>query len=297
MPYTGGGRGSAGWRLPAWLAVALALASPVAHAQPDSGDSPLRKFEKGAQPPGAPPSAPQPAPSPPAGQQQGSTASADSGDNWFGELLEVLFGDNHASSGNADSGASGGGNTQFHTFLDRPTDLTLERLDARTDITLRRDEGDVLIPYVRYDFAYQQLSSSISGYDNRLELGYGVASLLVEDYRLYDRAYATALTLDRYLLQYRVSLNRRSEFDFGVGETEMLGANYTQLGTVSLAARFILADNLLLEVRPTWARTIQDYEAAIALTQPYWSLKAGYRSMTSPGGTLQGPFIGLALHD
>ncbi len=296
-----GGKGDArnGLR-PAWFAFALPLmlASPAGYCQPGADDSPLRKFEKGAQPPSNSQSGAQPAPQPApqsSGQQGGSGASNKDDENWLGELLDVLFSPSGGSSDGAQNG-SGGGNVQMHTFLDIPTERTMDRLDPRADITLRRDDGDVLIPYARYDFGYQEVSSSISGYDNRLEFGFGAASMQVEDYRLYDRKYGAALTIDRYLLQYRVSVNRRSELDFGVGQTELLGASYTALGTVSMAARVILADNLMLELRPTWARTVQDYDAAVALTLPYWSLKAGYRTMTSPGGTLQGPYVGFALH-
>ncbi len=312
MPHIGGGKGGARARLlPACvtLLLALGLASPAAWC--DANDSPLRKFEKGAQPP------PSPAPSQSSGQNSSSGDSNEHHDDWLSDLLDFLFspGDGHASgnsaSGNSasgdsasgdsasgDSGAGGSGSDDppIHTFLDRPTNLTMARLDPRTDISVRRDDGDILIPYARYDFGYQTLSAGIYGYDNRLEAGFGAFGVQFEDYRLYDRNFGIGLTLDRYLLQYRISVNRRSEFDFGIGQTDLMGATLTQLRTVSVTGRIMLVDNLMLEVRPAWARTVQDYDGALVLTLPYWSLKAGYRSMTSPGGTLQGPYIGFALH-
>lgn len=290
-----GEKGSAGRKVrAAWLACALALtlASPAAHCEgggpPNPDDSPLRKFEKGARP--APSS--EPAPQAPAPPLSGSPNDGEHDDDWLGDFLDFLF----SPSGGSSAGNASGDDTS-PGLLAAATDLTMARLDPGTDISLRRDEGDALIPYIRYDFAYQNVSSSISGYDNRIELGYGVVSILADDYHLTDGAYGVSLTVDRYLLQYRVSVDRRSEFDFGVGETDLLGANYTRLGTVSIAARFMVADNLMLELRPTWARTVQDYEGAAAYARRGWSLKAGYRSMTSPGGTLRGPFIGFSLYD
>jgi hypothetical protein len=295
MPHQQGEKGGAGRRPAharlAW-ALALALASTVACAQaggpPNTDESPLRKFEKGAQTQ----SGSQPAASQPPGQTAGSGGSNDQHDDWLGDFLDFLFSPSGGSSG---SNASGD-DAPAPGFLAVPTDLTMARLNPRTDITLRRDDGDILIPYARYDFGYQQLSAGIRGYDNRFEAGFGVFSFLFEDYRLYDQNYGAALTLERYLMQYRVSVNRRSELDFGVGQTDLMGAGYTSLDTLSVAGRFMLLDNVLLEVRPVWARTVHDYDAALMLTQPYWSLKAGYRTMTSPGGTLQGPYLGFALH-
>jgi hypothetical protein len=295
MPHIGGGKGGAGTRLaPACvtLLLALGLASPAAWC--DANDSPLRKFEKGAQPPAS-----QPAPAQPAGQNAGSGDSNEHHDDWLGDVLDFLFSSPRSSDSAQNAGRSvsgGGGQAAAPSILDIPADLTMARLDPRTDITVRRDEGDILIPYARYDFGYQTLSAGIHGYDNRLEAGFGVVSVLFEDYRLYDRNFGVGLTVDRYLLQYRISVNRRSEFDFGIGQTDLMGATLTQLGTVSVTGRIMLVDNLLLELRPAWARTVQDYDGALVLTLPYWSLKAGYRSMTSPGGTLQGPYIGFALH-
>ena len=290
-------------RMPARaLALALALAGPAAFAQlggpPNADDSPLRKFEKGAQPaPSQPapskPASSQPASSGPSGQNSGSGDSNEHDDSWLGDLLGFLFSPSGGSSGGSNSG---GDDAAAPGFLAVPTDRTIARLDPRTDITVRRDDGDILIPYARYDFGYQQLSSGIRGYDNRLEAGYGPFSFLFEDYRLYDQNYGAALTIERYLMQYRVSVNRSSEIDFGVGQTDLMGAGYTSLGTLSVAGRFMLLDNLMLEVRPAWARTVHDYDGALVLTQPYWSLKAGYRTMTSPGGVLQGPYLGFAVH-
>lgn len=293
----------------AGVALMLACASAAAWCQggganPD--DSPLRKFENGARPA----QDPQPAPASP-----GSGDSGEHGDSdWLADLLNILFSGKDTQAPGSGGGSSGQGSSedspaqgpdigdawpdlQFHTFLDRPTSLTMHRLDPQAEAAVRRDDGDILIPYVRYDFAYNHVSSSISGVDNRLELGWGVIGILADEYYLTDSAYGVSLTMDRYLLQYRLSINRRGELDLGVGETDLLGANYTQLGTVSVAARFIAAEHLMVEFRPTWANTIQDYEGAVAYTRSGWSLKAGYRSMTSPGGTLQGPFVGFALHD
>ena len=298
MHTKGGSRGAGRqlWPAGGTLLLALGCASPAAWCAAD--DSPLRKFEKGAQPSATQPAPSLPAPSQPSGQD---TRSGDAGDHhdddWLGDLLNFLFSPSDRSSGSSAGGGEDGDAPEIDTFLDRPTILTMARLHPRADAGVRRDEGDALIPYVRYDFAYQHVSSSASGYDNRLELGYGVISVLVDDLHLTDRAYGVSLTVDRYLLQYRVSVDRHREFDFALGETDLLGANYTQLGTVSVAARFMVTNHVMLEFRPTWANTIQDYEGAAAYSQPGWSVKAGYRSVTSPGGTLQGPFIGFSLYD
>lgn len=306
-----------GLRLSACVALALAFASPAvwcAGEEPNSDDSPLRKFEKGAHP----------APNPQPAEQPSSSGDSEKhhgdDDNWLGDLLgdmlSGLFSSNHSQTpsqaGGSTDGADGtnstentGGedigtwwsNFEIHTFLDRPTYLTMQRMDSEADDTVRRNDGDVLIPYVRYDFSYHHVSSSISGIDNRIEVGYGVIGILADNYLLNDSAYGTSLSVDRYLLQYRLSINKRGELDMGVGETYLMGANSTQFNTVSLAGRIIVDDHLMFEFRPSWTSAIQDYEGAVAYTGSGWSLKSGYRSMTSPGGTLQGPFIGFALHE
>lgn len=277
----------------------LAFASSPAWCQGNGAnpdDSPLRKFERGARPA----QNPQPTPHPPrsAGpDEHGSGGSTDHGyndpdenhrdDDFFGDLLGDLLSDilnglfshhhSHASSG------TGGG-------------ITMQQQDPGIDDDVQHEAGDVLMPYVRFDSAYNNVSSSIYGNDNRLEIGYDDISFLADLYYLTDSTYGTSFSVDRYLLQYRLPVKPRGEVDFGVGRTNMYGASFTQLGTLSVAARFIVKDHVMLEFRPSWTHTIQDYEGTVAYTWTGFTLKAGYRSMTSPGGTLQGPFIGFALH-
>ncbi len=238
---------------------------------PDANsDSVLGKFERGVQPAPSKPAEPAPErhPSP-----NHNHESDDFAGGFADELAQIAM-DVIAESGR----------------------LTMQRLDSSTDIALRRNDGDIMIPFVRYDFAHQNVSGSIFANTHRLELGYGPFALFLEDSVFHERAPSNTLTITRQLFLYRMSLSRTAEVDFGLGRSIVYGTQRTELNSVSLPVKLVVSENVALELRPTWADTMDDYEIALNWGRPYGSLKVGYRSLVAAGTSLNGPFAGFSLY-
>jgi hypothetical protein len=259
---------------PAALFVILALCAPAAYCgapnHSDESGGTLGKFEKDVQPPA------DPAPRPADGDRRRDREHHD-GDS-LGDELVSSFGDLVVS-----------------IFADLGNQ-TLLRLAPDAQPPVRRDDGDILIPFVRYDFAYQHITSSINADSNRLEAGYGPYAFSLEQYTFRESAPSFTLTVDSATFLYRISLSKAAEVDFGLGHTTITGAQRTTLNTVTLPVKIALTDNTALELRPAWSGTLADYELALHWGMPYWSAKIGVRTLNSPGTSLRGPFAGFSLH-
>ena len=181
------------------------------------------------------------------------------------------------------------------TILAEGGKSTLQRLDPATEGRLYRNEGDPSIPFVRYDFAYQQVSANIDARSSRLEGGYGPVALFLEDYSFNETLPASTLDIQRQMLLYRMS-GQQAEFDIGLGQSVITGAGRTVVGAVSLRCRFTLGENVSMEILPVWGGGMSDYELALYWGRQYGSLKIGYRSLSSPDVSLNGPFAGFALY-
>lgn len=251
--------------------VLLAMAgTSSAYGQNDPGaDSPLRKFEKNAQP-AATPSQP-PAPPPAEHDRQHEDHGNDLGQELASDLINATM-DIAIEVGAA----------------------TMKRVNSGADELVRRDNGDILIPFLRYDFSRQSISGAIFALDNRVEAGYGPLAMMFEKYAFYDRA--STLTFYRQMLLYRASTSKDFELDLGAGQTVMYGTLRTPLGSFSIPVKLRVADAVTIEFIPTWSGTINDYETALHWGGKFASFKVGYRYLSSPDMNLKGPFAGLALY-
>ncbi len=286
-------------RLSETLVILMALgASASAYCQQAPNDnSPLRRFEKGVQTPSSQPS--------------NQTSSQSSTQTYYQPPSQPYQYDPFAPPGTASSYQSQG--TRRPQSDDLVGDLmgdmlgavvglagemgvlTLQRMSSSADVATRREEGDILLPFVRYDFFRQHAIANIYATDHRLEVGYGPVALLVEKYTFYQQP-NDSLTINRKLFLYRMSPVREAEIDLGFGESVVSGLQNTSLGTFSLPITVMLGDNVALEFRPTWSHTMDDYEGAIHLGGRFGSVKLGYRYLSTSGAVLNGPFAGFSLY-
>ena len=167
--------------------------------------------------------------------------------------------------------------------------------DPDAEAPLLRNDGEPLIPFVRYDFGYQRVSANITGRIHRLEGGYGPVALFLEDYTLDESSPAATLNIQRQMILYRMSGNR-AEIDIGLGQTVISGVQRTEIGAVSLRGRFMLSEAVSIDILPTWGSGLDDYELALHWGRQFGSLKIGYRRLHSPSTSLGGPFAGFALY-
>ena len=172
---------------------------------------------------------------------------------------------------------------------------TMQRVAPDNLSASRRHDGDALIPFMRYDFGYQRVSSGIDASFNRFEGGYGPFALYLEEYGFHEAAPATVLTVHRQMFLYRVA-GQNTEVDFGFGRSIVTGANRTVMGAFSVRGKFKLTDYASIDFTPVWGNGMGDYELAFRLGRPYGSFTLGYRSLITSGASLNGPFAGFAFY-
>lgn len=172
---------------------------------------------------------------------------------------------------------------------------SLQRLEPGADPSQHRNDGDLLIPFVRYDFAYQRVSSDITAHFNRFEGGYGPVALFLEDYAFSEQSPPSSLTVKRQMFLYRMS-GSKAEMDIGLGQTVILGTQRTVINALSVRGRIMFDENISIDIFPIWGDGMADYELALHYGRKYGSLMIGYRSLNSYSTSLEGPFAGFALY-
>jgi hypothetical protein len=185
---------------------------------------------------------------------------------------------------------------EFMNWIGELGQLTWQRPNLADDSESKRNEGDILIPFIRYDFAYQKIASNIHANSHRLEAGYGPFAVFLEEYILNETAPDNTLKVSRQLLLYRMSPDPMFEVDFGIGQSIVSGVQRTTLDTISLPIKVVFSENVALAFRPAWAGVMSDYEIALHIGQQYGSINVGYRTLNAPDSRLSGPFAGLSIY-
>jgi hypothetical protein len=156
--------------------------------------------------------------------------------------------------------------------------------------------GEALIPFARFDLSYQDVESDVDAWDYRLEGGYGPVGLQCNLTHYSEETPEDDLDMLRFYGMYRMSFGTIVEVDLGLGALTIDGNGRDTRFSLTVPVRIYPTDWLGIEIRPAWADNVTDCDIALLLTAPYVSLKAGYRWVSSPTESLNGPYAGLAVH-
>jgi hypothetical protein len=162
-----------------------------------------------------------------------------------------------------------------------------------------RKPGESLIPFVRFDYGYQNVDSDIDASDYRIEFGYGPFGFQVRKTSFVERNPDDKLDFNQLHALYRMSIGNRFELDLGLGVFEIEG-NERNSG-FSLTVPFLFHPNEIIgvELRPVWTQingnSIVDFDMALLCGWRYFSVRAGYKSVWTTGASLNGPYIGISL--
>ena len=173
---------------------------------------------------------------------------------------------------------------------------SMQRVASEANDPMRRIAGEPLIPFMRYDFAYQHVSSRIGANIHRFESGYGPVALLLEKYTFNEHEPSNTLQVERQMFMYRMSVGNDAEIDLGIGKSVITGMQRTTINVISLPVKFMIGEMTSVELRPTWGGAVDDFEVALHWGVKLGSLKAGYRILSSPDASLKGPFAGMAFY-
>lgn len=155
--------------------------------------------------------------------------------------------------------------------------------------------GDPLIPFARFDLAYQYVESDVEALDVRAEAGFGPFGAHLDYTRYWEQAPADRLDLVRVLGLFRMSFGSTVEADLGCGVLTLNGDQPDSRFLLSLPVLIHPSPYWGVEFRPAWAARVSDYDLAALLTWRCASLKLGYRWVDSPNESLDGPYAGFSV--
>ena len=255
----------------------VAVAQDVSSTSQDSDASVLRHFEKSIQPDSGNNNVGIPQGEPPhTGKDDDDSIGHELGDELATDFMNGLM-------------------NVVSTIVVEGGRATMQRVAPGTDASFRRNDGDALIPFVRYGFGYQRVSANIDATFNRLEGGYGPFALYLEEYGFHEAAPASVLMVQRQMFLYRVA-GQHTEIDFGLGRSVVAGAKRTVMDAVSLRGKFMLSDSTSIDFTPVWGNGMDDYELTLHWGRQFGSFAVGYRSLQTSGASLNGPFAGFAFY-
>lgn len=159
-----------------------------------------------------------------------------------------------------------------------------------------RENGELLIPYLRADMAYRPVDDDVIAREYQFELGYGAFAIHYNASRYEETDPPDKLDLRYVFGVYRMSLFSGSELDLGLGELVVNGNEDHSYTAFTMPFRIQPDQRIGFEFRPIWASNINDYDAAVLVGGQYLSLKAGYRWVETYGQSLNGSYIGVSLH-
>jgi hypothetical protein len=168
-----------------------------------------------------------------------------------------------------------------------------------------REVGDPDLPYAAVDLGIQRVSSVQTTTDARAEIGFGAFAVVVRNTRYRETISSTTtggeLSVRQSYGLFRMAPSRTFQLGVGVGESVLSGQRET-VGTSLTAPISVCPDrDWCLRLLPTWnsypgGGKTTEYDWSVAWTQPWLSLRLGYRWVNSGVEVLQGPTAGLTLH-
>ena len=162
-----------------------------------------------------------------------------------------------------------------------------------------RRHGEALIPFFRFDIAYQDVESDVTAMDYQFELGYGWIAFFLRSTVYEEKEPDDELEMLQYYGLYRMSINDQVEVDIGIGGIDLSGNESNNGFSTTIPVRYHPSDHYGFEFRPAWSNikgnSIWDFDLTVLAGWRYASIRAGYRWVHSPNASLNGPEIGISL--
>jgi hypothetical protein len=163
-----------------------------------------------------------------------------------------------------------------------------------------RISGENIVPQLRADMTAGNLESNIDLEDYRFDLGYGAIGISHKKTTLTESAPEDKLELRQTILMYRMTLSDKLELDIGAGKYRLDGNNAHTEDAANFSILWNNRNGYGLEYRLTKANgntlELRDNEASFHYGIKRFSVKIGYRSITSDVISLEGPFAGVAFY-
>jgi len=117
-----------------------------------------------------------------------------------------------------------------------------------------RKPGESLIPFVRFDYGYQNVDSHIDASDYRVEFGYGPLGFQVRKTSYVEDDPDDKLDVNQFHVLYRMSLGNKIEIDLGLGVFEIEGNEKISAFSFTIPVLFQPNEIIGIELRSAWTQ-------------------------------------------
>ncbi len=160
----------------------------------------------------------------------------------------------------------------------------------------RKESGEPQLAFMRIDGGYQAVEGDVNAYDYQIELGYGPVGVQYNKTHYYESDTDDKMQLSRLYGLYRMSLFTEFELDLGLGRLTVDGSENNSYWYVTTPVKIHVDSGWGVEFRPGLSDNITEWDLALLKSWQYFSLKAGYRWLSAGDASLDGPYLGFALH-
>ena len=152
-----------------------------------------------------------------------------------------------------------------------------------------------LTPCMNFDLTYHSVESDVEAIDILCEAGLPWVRLHMSHTRFHESSPHDHMALTRALIMLRLQLTAQAEFAPGFGALNISGNDSNTRFAITAPLLIRTESNWGLELRPLLAPNIFQLDAALSYRIEHVALKGGYRMLSSPDESLNGPYMGLSF--
>jgi hypothetical protein len=152
-----------------------------------------------------------------------------------------------------------------------------------------------LTPCMNFDLTYHSVESDVEAIDILCEAGLPWVRLHMSHTRFHESSPHDHMAITRALIMLRLQLRAQAEFAPGFGALNISGNGSNTRFAITAPLLIRTESNWGLELRPVLAPNIFQLDAALSYRIEHVALKGGYRMLSSPDESLNGPYMGLSF--
>ncbi len=161
----------------------------------------------------------------------------------------------------------------------------------------KRQPGEILIPFYRFNINKQHVSDQINAVDFKIEIGKGAIGLEFRSTKYNDDITLEELEYNQIQYFHRMSFGNKIGLNLGIGYGQMDGVYSFDGLILSAPILFHNSRHLGFEIRPSVFNTdgvsVSDLDLSVLYTYRKLAFRIGHRSLESPNVDIDGYYIGF----
>jgi hypothetical protein len=161
-----------------------------------------------------------------------------------------------------------------------------------------RQFGDAALPILQAEIVAHNPWGDTLDANYSVLAGFGGLAVKYKNHSYFESNPADHLSMQQLHFLLRMSFGHSLEIHQGLGTTTYSDANGFEVDELSYTSPVIynFDQGYQIEFTPTWSQTTTEYDLSLNKAQQYYSLKLGYRNLSSQNVDLSGMYVGIAVH-